>query len=90
MNVAYGSGEMSGFLAYDTVKVSREAEAAMGLALGENTAEGSAGRTLLLHLATHLVDPPQVNPSSYTGARGSQRGAQVDPASSKEKELCKK
>lgn len=89
MNVAYGSGEMSGFLAYDTVKVSREAEAAMRLALGENTAEGSSGRTLLLHLATHLVGPPQVNPSSYTGVRGSQRGAQ-DPASSKEKELCKK
>lgn len=34
MNVAYGSGEMSGFLAYDTVRVSREAEAATGLALG--------------------------------------------------------
>lgn len=34
MNVAYGSGEMSGFLAYDTVRVRREAEAATVLALG--------------------------------------------------------
>lgn len=37
VNVAYGSGEMSGFLAYDTVKVTREPGATTGLVLGVNT-----------------------------------------------------
>jgi hypothetical protein len=91
VNVAYGSGEMSGFLAYDTVRVSREAEAASRLALGENTAQGSAGRkALLLQLASPLVSLPQVSPCSDRCPRlRFVAPSPKDPIRSKEKEVCK-
>lgn len=54
MNVAYGSGEMSGFLAYDTVKVTWEPGATTGLGLGVNT----AGSINWEHLSGPAGHPP--------------------------------